>query len=44
MGAKKIAFMHMTDDKAKLLKKWIAENMPDGEMLVTGYENVVMQR
>ena len=44
IGAKKVAFMHMTDDKAEPLKKWMAESMPDGEMLVTGYENVVMTR
>lgn len=44
LGAKKVAFMHMTDDKAEPLKKWMAENMPNGEMLVTGYESVVMKR
>ena len=43
MNIKKVAFVHMTDDKAAPLASWLKENLPDATMLVTDYERVVLR-
>lgn len=44
MGIKKVAFVHMTDDRAEPVNEWIRTNYPEGHILVTGYEKVVLRR
>lgn len=45
MGVNKVAFMHMLDEKAAPMAKWISENLPGiGSMLVTGYEEVILKK
>ena len=44
MNVKKVAFIHMTDNKADSLEKWLKKNIPKATMLVTGHEEVVLKR
>jgi L-ascorbate metabolism protein UlaG (beta-lactamase superfamily) len=44
MNVGKIVFVHMTDDKAEPLKKWLKENLPNASMLVTGYESIILNK
>jgi L-ascorbate metabolism protein UlaG (beta-lactamase superfamily) len=44
MNPGKVVFVHMTDDKAEPLSKWLKENLPKAGMLVTGYESVHLNK
>jgi len=44
MKPKKVAFVHMTDDKAEPLAQWLKDNLPEAGMLVTGYEKINMKK
>ena len=44
MNAKKVAFIHMTDEKAQPFFDWLQTNYPAGGLLVTGYEQIVMTK
>jgi hypothetical protein len=44
MNVEKVVFVHMTDEKAKLLSKWLKENMPDASLLGTDYPDIILHK
>ncbi len=44
IGAKQVAFYHMTDDRTEPVGSWITENYPAARMLVTGQQPVLMSK
>jgi len=40
----KVAFVHMTDDKAAPLKVWLEKNLPNAGMLITGHESITLKK
>jgi len=44
MNVGKVVFIHMTDNKAAPLQKWLEKNLPTASMLVTGHEVITLQR
>ena len=44
MNTKKVAFVHMVDEKAQPFSTWLKQHYPQGDLLVTGYEQLVMTK
>ena len=44
MNVQKVAFIHMTDNKAEPMVRWLKQNLPDATLLVTGHERLSMKR
>ena len=44
MNVGKVIFVHMTDNRVKPVSKWIKENLPNANMLVTGHERISISR
>jgi L-ascorbate metabolism protein UlaG (beta-lactamase superfamily) len=44
MNVGKVVFVHMTDNRVKPVSKWIKENLPNADMLVTGHERINISR
>lgn len=44
INSKHLAFIHMTDDKAEPLVKWLQQHLPEAGMLVTGHEKISLKK
>lgn len=42
IGAKQVAFYHMTDERVEPVGAWIKQNYPNAQMLVTGQKPIVL--
>jgi len=44
MNVGKVIFVHMTDNRVRPVSKWIKENLPNANMLVTGHERISIRK
>lgn len=44
MNVGKVVFVHMTDNRVGPVSKWIKDNLPKANMLVTGHERISISR
>ncbi len=44
MNVNKVAFVHMTDEKAKKLSTWLKQNIPNASLLATDYGRIVLHK